>query len=194
MLGRPDAGTGIVFAPHYYPIGGANLNTQSGLATRQAVGQEWNVPVFLGEFGASNTDPTTTDYMISIFQELDTLNMSGSQWEYSVSADEWNYESFSLVEPDGGEYPIAQAVERPYARALAGNAMKQSFDYTTNTFKLTFTPSTGITEVAMPAEIYPTGYATTVTGACFDATSSPGRLLLQPASGATTVSLAIAPN
>jgi endoglycosylceramidase len=197
MLGKPASGTGIVFAPHYYPIGGEDLASQSGLAAWQAVGQAWNVPVFLGEFGASNTNPNNTDYMISIFDELDTLNMGGSQWEYSVSPDEWNYESFSLVAPDGGEYPLAQAVQRPYARALAGSAMTEAFDSTTNTFTLSFTPSptpsTAITEVALPVQTYPTGYATTVTGACFDATSSPGRLLLQPASGATTVSLTIAP-
>ena len=45
----------------------------------------------------------------------------------------------------------------------------------------------------MPANIYPTGYSVTLTGACSDAATVPGRLLIQPTAGATTVSLTIAP-
>ena len=196
MLGKPTAGTGIVFAPHYYPIGGGELATQSGIATWQGIGQAWNVPVFLGEFGAPNGGTANLSYIQSIFDELDTLSLSGSEWEYSVSAEEWNSESDSLVEADGGEFPIAQAVQRPYARAVAGSAITEAFDPTMNIFTLSFTPSSGLTEVsevALPASTYPTGYTLSLTGACSDGVSVPGRILLQPTAGATTVSLTITP-
>src|SRR5208282_3660777 len=128
MLSKPTAGSGIVFAPHYYPIGGGELADQSGIATWQGIGQTWNVPVFVGEFGAPNLGTTNLSYIQAIFDELDTLSLSGSEWEYSVAAEEWNSESDSIVEADGGELPIAQAVQRPYARAVAGSAITQAFD------------------------------------------------------------------
>jgi endoglycosylceramidase len=194
-------GDGIVFAPHYYPLLGPSADPQTDLVAWQAIGQAWNVPVFLGEFGAPETTATTTGYMEGVFGALDFLAMSGSEWEYSVAAEEWNFEAFSLVAPDGGEYPVAQAVQRPYARAVAGSAVTQSFipigeddgGEPGNTFTLSFTPATGVTEVALPAHLYPTGYDMTLSGACVDATSAPGELLLQPTVGATTVSLRITP-
>ncbi len=193
MLGRPDAGTGFVFAPHYYPISGATSDQQSGLTPWQAMGTAWNVPIFVGEFGASHTGTANIAYMTEVFDALDALNLSGSEWEYSVESEEWNSETDSIVEADGGEYPIAQAVQRPYARAVAGSAITQAYDSTSTTFTLSFTPASGVTEVAMPANIYPTGYSVTLTGACSDAATVPGRLLIQPTAGATTVSLTIAP-
>jgi endoglycosylceramidase len=189
MLGRPDAGTGIVFAPHYYPFSGADSNEQSDLATWQGIGVAWNVPVFVGEFGASHVQTSNTAYMMATFDALDALSLSGSEWEYSVESEEWNSETDSIVAQDGGEYPIAQAVQRPYARAVAGSEITQNFDTTANTFTLTFQPTAGVTEVALPAHLYPDGYVVSLTGACSDTTSAPGRILLQPAPGATTVSL-----
>jgi endoglycosylceramidase len=192
-LGRPDAGTGIVFAPHYYPFAGASANQLEGLGTWQGVGQTWNVPVFVGEFGASHTASGSTAYMAAVFDALDSLSLSGSEWEYSVESEEWNGETDSIVAADGGEYPVAQAVQRPYARAVAGTGIQQAFDTSTRTFTLSFTPASGVTEVALPANLYPGGYAVQVTGACDDPTSSPGRILLQPTPGASTVSFRLAP-
>jgi endoglycosylceramidase len=195
-MGKPS-GDGIVFAPHYYPVSSSSADPQADLVAWQTIGQTWNVPVFLGEFGTG--DQADVLYMESVFDALDLLSMSGSEWEYSVAAEEWNFETFGLVAPDGGEYPVAQAVQRPYARAVAGSAIMQAFLPSAeddggskgNTFTLSFTPSAGVTEVAIPANLYPTGYDIELTGACVDATSAPGRLLVQPDVGATTVSLTI---
>lgn len=197
-LGKPT-GDGIVFAPHYYPVVGAASDPSTDLVGWQTIGTKWNVPVFVGEFGAEDQLSTTLAYMQSVFAALDLLSLSGSEWEYSVSVDEWNSETFGLVNADGGELPVAQAVQRPYARAIAGSAMTQSFDPTSNTFTLSFTPPTGadgspvspISEVAIPAELTKGGYDAQVSGACTDAVSEPGRLLIQPSAGASTVSLTI---
>jgi endoglycosylceramidase len=200
QLGRPirDAGDdaggdGIVFAPHYYPVSGINADFQSGLQTWANVGIAWNVPVFVGEFGASALLTDNLDYMSGIFDALDTLGLSGTEWEYSVETSLWNGETDSIVASDGGEYVIAGAVQRPFARAVAGSAITEAFDTTSNTFTLAYAPSTGVTEVSLPGGPYPTGYALTVSGACVDATSAPGRLLLQPDTGAAQVTVKITP-
>jgi hypothetical protein len=132
--------------------------------------------------------------MEAIFDALDALSLSGSEWEYSVESDEWNSETDSIVAADGGEYPVAAAVQRPYARAVAGTNIVQSFDTSKKTFTLSFQATSGVTEVALPANLYAGGYDVTLTGACDDVTTVPGRMLLKPAAGAATVSLTIAPS
>jgi endoglycosylceramidase len=195
-LGKPT-GDGIVFAPHYYPISAGLADPPTDLTVWQGIGATWNVPVYVGEFGASPVANVAANvaYVSSVFDALDLLSLSGSEWEYGIASEEWNFQQFSVVASDGGEYPLAQAVQRPYARAIAaiaGSAITQHFDTTSNTFTLSYTPTTsGVSEVAIPAHLYPAGYETVVTGACADQTSEPGRLLLQTSPGATTVSLTI---
>jgi hypothetical protein len=94
-----------------------------------------------------------------------------------------------MVAADGTEYPVVQGVIRPFAEAVAGSAITQSFDTTSGAFDLAFTPVTGITQISLPARAFPSGYNMTLTGACVDAATVPGELLLQPDSGAAQVSL-----
>jgi endoglycosylceramidase len=194
-LGKPT-GDGIVFAPHYYPVSTSNSDPTADLAAWQTIGQTWNVPVFVGEFGASHDSPQTAPFAVEVFNALDALSLSGTEWEYSVESEEWNHEAFSLVAADGGEYPVAKSVQRPYARAVAGSAIAQTFDAASRAFTLTFTPSTTstrVTEVSIPSALYPIGYDSVVTGGCGAASDSPGRFLIQPTAGATSVSLKITP-
>jgi len=194
-LGKPavsDGGDGLVFAPHYYPLTGDVTDPSVGLQTWTKLGASWNVPTFLGEFGASHDDGTALQYMTDIFTAVDVLGMSATEWEYSVETEEWNGETDSLVGADGGEYPVVQAILRPFARAVAGSAITQAWDPTTQTFTLSYTPVAGVTDVSVPSRVYPAGYAVTITGACFDA-STPGRLLVQPDASSKLVSLSITP-
>ena len=62
--------------------------------------------------------------------------MSGTEWEYSVESQEWNDETDSVVAADGTEYPVAQALVRPFARAVAGDGIAQSWDGATFTLTL----------------------------------------------------------
>jgi endoglycosylceramidase len=191
-LTRPP-GDGIVFAPHFYPVA-AHLPDRvlPGLQPWADIGTAWNVPVFIGEFGVTTTVEGIEPYIAAHFAAFDTLGMSGTLWEYSVAAEEWNFEAFSAVDSDGGEFPVAQALVRPFARAVAGSAITQSWDGTT--FTLAFAPSgTAVTEVSLPARAYPTGTNVTLTGGCYDATSAPGRMLVQADGSATQVSLTVAP-
>jgi hypothetical protein len=116
--------------------------------------------------------------MTAHFAALDALGLGGAEWEYSVESTEWNSESASIVAADGTEYPVAQAVIRPYARAVAGKAVSQSYAPDTGAFTLTWTPASGVTEVAVPVRAYPSGTAVTLSQGCYDATSVPGKILV----------------
>ena len=51
----------------------------------------------------------------------------------------------------------------------------------------------GVTDVSLPARVYPGGYVVTIAGACFD-TSTAGHLLVQADGTSKAVSLTIAPS
>jgi endoglycosylceramidase len=197
-VGLPS-GSGLVFAPHYYQaaaLGGTSPSpalVQGSLQEWQQRGSTWNVPVFLGEFGASNPTPDVEAYISAHYDALDALAMSGTQWEYSTSTELWNGEDLSLCAADGTENPQAQAIVRPYARAVAGDSVTFSFDASSSTATLTYAPTAGgVTEVAVPARAYPAGYTVAITGGCADS-SQAGRLLVQADTGAGMVTVTIAP-
>ena len=193
-VARPS-GDGIVFAPHFYPYDHTPGTVEARLKPWADMGTSWNVPVFLGEFGLNDTSATAVPYVAANFAAFDTLGLSGSEWEYSVSADVWNSEMFGLVAADGTENPVAKAIQRPFARAVAGTSVKQAYNATSSAFTLSYVPSDGVTEVSLPSKAYPSGYDLTVMGACVDATSKPHHLLLQADADAGTapVSLRIEP-
>lgn len=188
-LGRPE-GEGFVFAPHYYqPSALDDLapdpgRVRSDLQRWANVGKKWNVPVFLGEFGATNSTPGAPGYLTAHFDALDALGMSGTEWEYSVSTELWNGEDLSLVGGDGAEHPLAAAIIRPFARAVAGDDAVFSYDAASRKLDLRYAPTpSGVTEIAIPERAYPAGYDVAITGGCFDR-SIPGALLVQPDAGA----------
>jgi endoglycosylceramidase len=191
MLTRPP-GDGVVYAPHYYPLVTDPSQVTADLGRWAAVGTSWNVPVFVGEFGRPEAATGVVDFITSCFDSLDALGLSGTEWEYSVAAEAWNSETYSVVSADGTEYPVAQALVRPFARAVAGSAVAQHWDPSSRTFTLTYSPVPQVTEVQLPARAYPSGYQISISGGCYDATSAPGRLLVQPDPGLAQVSVTIA--
>ncbi|MEP7123164.1 MAG: cellulase family glycosylhydrolase [Byssovorax sp.] len=198
QLARPQ-GDGIVFAPHYYQPAALNGSTPDPGSVRGAVqrwanvGAKWKVPVLLGEFGATSSTPGATGYLTAHFDALDALGVSGTEWEYSTSPELWNAEDLSLVAGDGNESPLAAAIVRPFARAVAGDGVVLSYQAASQRLDLRYTPaSSGITEIAVPERAYPTGHTVTITGGCFDA-SIAGTLLVRADAGAGSVEVKIAP-
>jgi endoglycosylceramidase len=191
-LNRPTGN--FVFAPHFYPLTPNVDAVQSGLQTWATLGAKWNVPVWVGEFGISHNDESALAFMTAHFAAFDALGLSGTEWEYSVETTEWNDETDSVVAGDGGEYPVAGALIRPFARAVAGTGVAQSWAPATSTFTLSYAPTPGgVTEVQLPARAYPSGTSVAVTGGCYDATAVPGRLLVQANAGATKVAVTVTP-
>jgi endoglycosylceramidase len=192
LVQRPP-GDGIVFAPHYYPPRQAADYPALDLPKWAAVGVEWNVPTLVGEFGTRQGAAGAESYISACFAALDTLGMSGTAWEYSVASELWNGETFGFVAADGTDSPTAPALVRPFARAVAGEAIAQSWDETGKTFTLVYTPSSGVTEVQLPSRAFPAGYEVMLSGGCYDPTTVPGRLLVQADDGAALVSLKVVP-
>ncbi len=192
---RP-VGTNLVFAPHYYQVAALFGGTPSGstviddLRKWQAYGDQWSIPVFLGEFGASNAVADGASYMSDTFAALDSLGMSGTEWEYSVANELWNGEDLSLVAGDGTENPMAAGILRPYAKALAGTSATLSFDAASRELSLDYVPSMGVTEIVLPERAYPKGYTVAVEGACADSSRAES-LLVKAGAGATKVTLRV---
>ncbi len=194
-LARP-AGSGLVFAPHYYQSAALQGGTPSAsrvevdLKHWAAKGTAWDVPVLLGEFGAENATPDVAAYLSAHFDALDKLGMGGTEWEYSVSTELWNEENLSIVAADGTENPSAQAIVRPYPRAVAGSAITFTYDATSHAMTLGYTPTPGISELTVPTRAYPKGFTVHVTGGCADA-SHPGQVLVQADPSATAVEVSV---
>ncbi len=139
---QKPTGDGMVFAPHFYPFTHSSGAVVSLMQNWANMGIAWDVPVFIGEFGVGGSADGAADYMAANFAALDTLGVvGGTEWEYSTSVDLWNSEGNSVAAPDGTEYPIATALIRPFARAVAGGNIMQSFDAATTQLALTYTPS-----------------------------------------------------
>lgn len=194
-VARP-AGEGLVFAPHYYQIGaltgggGDPATVLLSLTKWKNKGKAYDVPVLLGEFGVTNTTADPVAYMAAHYDALDALGLSGTQWEYSAADELWNAEDLSLVRADGTENPIAEAIVRPFPRAVAGEDPLFSYDRATRGFTLSYTAPSGVTEISVPARLYPAGYDVKVTGGCADAAQA-GVLRVRGDEGATKVEVVV---
>jgi endoglycosylceramidase len=185
FIERPDGGN-MVWAPHYYdprvflgiPI------TESFSAMRPVTfleeqGERWQVPVFLGEFGAKYANPNTPLYLSKTYDALDAFSMHSTAWEYSTDSFDWNLEGFSLVTPDGTERPAAEELVRVYPAAIAGSGETFSFSKRARTGSLAWNATAGgITEVAIPSRLYPGGVAITAQSGSICGKYDEGRGLL----------------
>jgi endoglycosylceramidase len=198
-MGRP-AGEGLVFAPHYYQAGaltGAGGDPDGVLPKIKNwanYGKKWSVPVFLGEFGEPSEIPSAEAFLRAHYDAFDATAISGTAWEYSTSTEIWNAEELSVVAADGSEHPVAKALIRPFARAVAGVEPRSSFDASSGVFTLSFQPSADavVSELSVPSRAYPSGYDVHIEGACHDG-SREGRLLIRPNEGASQIAVTITP-
>lgn len=191
----------FVFAPHYYPLAPRPDEVLAGFQSWAKQGAQWNVPVWVGEFGLSRTLSVARDFLTAEFQALDATGLSGACWEYSIESSLWNGETNSVVAFDGTEYPDAAALVRPFARAVAGSNVAQQWDPDTSTFTLSYTVAAAaatatpqsVTEIQLPERAYPKGHTVTLSEGCWDDASVPGRLLIQNPPGTGTVTVTVTP-
>ncbi len=187
-LVRPS-GERLVFAPHYYqattigPLGeGDPDQVRDALTSWASYGTQWNMPLFLGEFGTSHLVENAAEFASAHFAALDALAFSaGTQWEYSTAAETWNAEVFSVAAPDGTEFPVIAGLARPYARAVAGSAIHANFHFKTSTFTLSYVSDGGVTEITLPRDWSSARPA--VEAGCVDR-SRPNLLLVRGDAGA----------
>lgn len=119
----------FAYAPHYYDPGIVTLHTWTGTDLKGPVGvmsakaKAWNVPLFVGEFGAPAGALRGLEYIDAFYREFDVSFSSSAQWSFVAHWDEerkdgWNTEDFSIVDGDlklRDNYRV-----RPYSARIAG--------------------------------------------------------------------------
>jgi hypothetical protein len=56
---------------------------------------------------------------------------------------------------------------------------------------MTWTPATGVTEVSVPVRAYPSGTTVSLSQGCYDATSVPGKILVDAEGSPDPVTLTL---
>ncbi len=187
----------LVFAPHYYdpavlliPDAALPTDVPAALERWEAVGQTWNVPVYVGEFGVQASRMGAGPYLRAHYDTFDHVGLSGSVWQYSAAAEGWNSEDLSIADADGGLYAaVADEIARPFLSRLAGDAGVVSFQ--PGNFQLSYQATAGgISEVRLPTRVYDSASVVvrTTAGVCIDIHD--GRLLIK-ADAAGPVSIAV---
>ncbi len=156
-------GDNLVYAPHLYDASLLLGDAWTGVEPTPAIsgmgqfGREAGVAVLLGEFGFTHGATGGNDWLTLVVDGLDAQRMSATLWEYSTSAELWNGEDLSVTEPDGTERPILDGYVRPWLRAVAGEAIEARWDRDGGILEASWTAADGVTEVVVPARLFPDG-------------------------------------
>ena len=149
-----------------------------------------DTPVLIGEFGIPFDLQHKKAYRTGDFgkqikamdrslRALEDTLLSGTIWNYTrdntnLHADQWNGEDLSIFSRDQQTDPqdiysggrALQAVIRPYARAVAGEPLRMTFDPNRKVFMFAFQHDASVTaptELFVPNYQYPRGYAVEVS-------------------------------
>jgi len=169
-LPKPSFGN-FAYAPHFYDGGvlatkiysGLSSTTDGAFSTMNSKAAEWNVPLFVGEFGAFAATWNGNAYMDLQYKRLNDYLASGAQWNYTplwlpTAKDGWNAEDLSIVDNLGnirGE--IFQI--RPQAQKISGTPTQISVTetglFSSNSIELKWNhvPSTGSTTLFVPKSV-----------------------------------------
>ena len=157
---RPE-GAQMVFAPHFYdPTAFMGIGTpetfiaDEGLGRWAALGAEWDLPVFVGEFGMKPAEPYVVEYLDSVYDALDTHLLHGAVWEVSTTKDDWNEEAMSILGPGGVETVSVGSVVRPFPSSVAGELISFTWDRGAVAGRLTWDAEAGgVTEIVLPRRL-----------------------------------------
>lgn len=208
----PDLG----FAFHDYPLCGSAVDdsvpdprcveqdvaVQENAVARSAATGE---PLLETEFGATMHLPTIT----RLLNLYDQYTMPWMWWSYTRYMVKLDANSKLLDASDANvNWPLVDALTRPYPQLVSGTPVSWSFDPATKTFNMRYStaradgngsfPTGSVTEIhvdAVPARLYPNGYGITVEGGMV--LSSPGADVLKVAScdgsSGVTITISVTP-
>lgn len=138
--GMPRPGlTNFAYSPHFYDPLMFSFKRWFGnssavfLNPMRQFAERWNVPMFLGELGATAGLPGVVGYTRQLYDWLDKHGVSSAHWNYTPnwtqhSKDGWNHENLSISN-DRGQLRDNYFV-RPYPVVTAGKVLSFRTDET----------------------------------------------------------------
>ncbi len=133
----------FVYSPHYYDavmiqFGSYDAKILGFISARrlfnvpapdEAIAQmkqkadDWNVPVFIGEFGGGPAMGGIQRYLDRFYGAMDDHALSGTQWVYTpgwdpMAKDGWNAEDFSVIDDNGSARSHFRS--RPFVKCITG--------------------------------------------------------------------------
>jgi len=159
----------FAYSPHYYDptvqLFKGWQGSDESAAFIEMTGQAamWNVPLFLGEWGAPPSTDELVGYLDAIRVQLDKALAGSAQWVYTpgwtpTAKDGWNTEDLSIVDDTGALRP--NFVARPYPRRIAGTptalTVTDEMDPKKNALSLRWTndPAAGASEIFAPVAYF----------------------------------------
>ncbi|MBI3784481.1 MAG: cellulase family glycosylhydrolase [Deltaproteobacteria bacterium] len=195
--GPVTAFTGV-FAPHYYnpSVEGMQLWDGDASAVHDVVAlaadtaQRLQVPWILGEMGGSKFTPNLSEYLFTLYGELDRQMAGAFLWLYEKGDN-----GFHLIDQATNDWtPHARAFLRPVPSLVAGTPTAFTWDYAGGVFRFSWDadPTAGQTEIILPAWIVHVGFEVSVNGApVTPQLNARGNRLILPAGrrGSTTLEM-----
>jgi endoglycosylceramidase len=182
--GTPAPGDGVGYTFHSYCLGtdggeptqpDAVSNTlcqgvyDGAVGDALGIGARWDVPVLLGEFGASASP-------------LNSTRLTELADEHLLSWMHWHCCNASEV--------VRTNLVRTYAQATAGRPLSQRYDPASGEFEFRYRADPAIaapTVIAVPSDPYPDGYSVSVQGGAVTSPQDSGRLTVVADAGASEV-------
>lgn len=185
----------LVLAPHYYDLGTFGMSLSpggdkpvmaAGIGRHLKLARHWDVPAVFTEYGVSPGSEDAPAYIGKLYSIFDDRFVSGTFWEASMSAEQWNFEDTSIFTPEGELRPNAAALDRPYPTFTAGVPIELKYCPKEKTFVYRYSPDPSI---AAPTGIYlPAGLETIeVEGGDWSRAPDGKVLLITPAAGSKEV-------
>jgi len=193
----PHLGADMFTGKVVFGCGAVRRSFEAQLARLKQIAREnlGGVPVLIGEFGIPFDMRGKRAYGSGDFREqraaldrtfraFEANLLSGTLWNYTADntnahGDKWNDEDLSLFsrdqqrdpgDPDAGGRAL-EAAARPYARAVAGEPLRMSFDLRAREFVLEFRHdprATAPTEIFLPRLHYPHGVRVKVSDGTYE--------------------------
>ncbi|MDP6540973.1 MAG: cellulase family glycosylhydrolase [Planctomycetota bacterium] len=154
-----------VYTPHYYePLvhEGSFYHQNAALLWSVIAHKGWEaeqhgVPLVLGEFGAQSGGLGHADYLRDLMTALDRFAAGWTIWSYDKGT------SFALLDADGEETELLDAIVRPYPQRVAGEILRHRYFPDARILRLEYQTVAGVvapTEIFVPkARLYPRGFS-----------------------------------
>ncbi len=167
--GPVTAFTGV-FAPHYYNPSvelshlwdGNVADVQAVVALAAQTAERLQVPWLLGEMGGAKDTPNLSDYLFTLYRELDQQMAGALLWLYQRGDN-----GFHLIDQATDDWtPHARAFLRPVPSLVAGTPTAFTWDYDNGLFQFSWDadPQAGETEIVLPAWVREVGFEVSVNG------------------------------